>query len=406
MTATATAAPVGITRLGQVGAAIGVLGLAGLAFGIAGAHGDREIIKNVLQSYLYGWVMAMLVALGCFGLMLLQYMTRGSWARPVIRLFEAGAKTLPLMFVLYLPMLIWSRYIYPWANPALVYGDAAHGIKADATLLHRAGYMNVTTVLIRTVIYFVIWSMFTFILAQNAKRQDETGDLKLAMFRQKMSSYGFVIYVVTITLAFTDWIMSLDTHWFSTIYGLWFMIFQGLAAMAFIGLFISRQKLAHKEPYATLVTPQVTRDIGNMLLTLTMFWAYFSVSQWIIIWSGNLPEEITFYLRRNQGTFLAVGALNIIFSFFAPFLLLLSSRNKRTAGRLGLICFMVIVMRFVDIFWIVVPVTRHPIQLIPTDVAGAAFAIGAFLAAFGYYATQSPILPQPEEPLVLEAAHG
>jgi len=385
--------------MGQFGAAIGVVGLLLLVVGVLTAHSDPAILKNVMQSYLYGWVLAMLLCLGCYGWMLIHYMSKGSWGKPVLRLFEAGAKSLPIMFILFLPMIFFCHAIYPWANPDLV--------KVDATLQHRAAYLNPTMFGLRTLAYFGIWTMFTVILTGLSKRQDETGDVRLADYRQKMSAFGFLIYVVTATLAFTDWIMSLDTHWFSTIYGFWFVDFQGLATISFVALIICRNKLARQEPYDTLVTLQVTRDIGNFMLVLTMVWAYFSLSQWIIVWSGNLPEEITFYLRRNAGAFLLVGAANIIFSFFAPFVILLSGRTKRTPALLAGVATMILIMRFVDIFWVVVPVTRHPIAPLWTDAAGAMFAIGVFLAGFSYFVRQSPLVPQHDELVLTEAAsHG
>ncbi len=388
--------PSGYTRLGMTGTVFAVLGLFGLGAGVMFAHGDPALLKNVAQSYLYGWVVAMLPCLGCYGFMLIHYMSRGSWGKPVIRMFEAGAKALPFMLLLIVPILVLPGVIYPWANANLV--------KTDATLQHRAAYMNPTMFAIRTVAYFGIWTLFTTILTNLSLRQDKTGDERLADFRQKMSAFGFVIYVVTTTLAFTDWVMSLDTHWFSTLHGFWFMDFQGLAAIAFVSLIVCRFKMAHKEPYATLVTEQVTRDLGNLLLTLTMIWGYFSLSQWIIMWSGNLPEEIAFYLRRNSGTFLLIGAANILFSFFAPFVMLLSGQTKRKPQLLAMVSILVLIMRLVDIFWIVVPVTRHPIQFLLTDAAGAAFAIGAFLAAFSYLVRQVAIIPRHEPAISQEAA--
>jgi len=400
-------APTGYARLGMSGAAFAILGIFGLAAGAVSAHNDPGLLKNVFQSYLYGWVVAMLLCLGCYGFMLVHYMSRGSWGKPVIRLFEAGAKTLPLMLLLFVPLLVWPGALYPWANPDLVHGNAALGIKADATLLHRAPYMNPAMFAFRTLAYFGIWALFTTILTNLSLRQDKTGDEGLADFRQKMSTFGFVIYVVTSTLAFTDWVMSLDTHWFSTLHGFWFVDFQGLAAIAFVSLIVCRYKMAHQEPYDSLVDQQVTRDLGNLLLTLTMIWGYFSLSQWIIMWSGNLPEEIAFYLRRNSGTFLLIGAANILFSFFAPFVMLLSGNTKRTPQLLAMVSILVLIMRLVDIFWIVVPVTRHPIQFLLTDAAGAVFAIGAFLAGFSYLVRQVAIIPRHEPVIAQEAAaHG
>ena len=169
--------PPGLARLGQTGTLIAVVGFVLLAIGLLTTHNDPAALKNLMQSYLYGWVLAMLPSLGCYGFMLLHFMSRGSWGKPVIRLFEAGAKTLPVMLVLFLPVIIFSNVIYPWANPGLV--------KMDATLQHRAAYLNPTMFAIRTFGYFGVWGLFTYILTNLSKRQDETGDVSLAVYRQK-----------------------------------------------------------------------------------------------------------------------------------------------------------------------------------------------------------------------------
>ncbi len=407
MMTTANTAPPGFARLGIVGTILAVLGLIILGITFAGAQGHPDLIKNLLQSYLYGWVLAMLLSLGCYGFMLLHYLSRGSWGIPVLRLFEAGAKCLPLLFLLFIPVLLGCKFLYPWTNHDLVYGNAALGMKPDEILLHRANYMSPLWFGARTAGYFAIWSFFTFLLTRQSVRQDETGDGRLEIFRQKVSAVAFVIYFVTVSLAFTDWIMSLDSHWFSTIYGFWFVDFQGLAAIAFVSLIVCTHKISHKEPYNTLITQQVTRDLGNLMLTLTMIWAYFSLSQWLIIWSGNLPEEITFYLRRNSGTFLLVGAANIILSFFVPFLALLSGNTKRSPRLLAAVAVLVLIMRVVDIFWVVIPTSRHPIMPLLSDAGGALFAVGAFLAVFSYCVRQVAIVPRHSTAIGQEAAaHG
>jgi len=407
MNTTSNTASSGYEKLGQTGTVLAIIGAIGLGIGFFIMQGDPVRLKAVMLSYLFGWVLAMLLSLGCYGFMLVHYMSRGSWGKSTIRLLEAGARALPLMFILFVPVLIWVKVLYPWADPNRVFGNPSMGIAPDEVLRHKAGYMNHPMFVIRTIAYFAVWIGFTAILTHYSRRQDETGDIRLAAFRQKASSYGFLIYVITATLAFTDWVMSLDAHWFSTLYGFWFVDFQGLAAIAFISLIVCRNKMAHREPYDTLVDAQLTRDLGNLMLTLVMIWAYFSLSQWIIIWSGNLPEEVAYYLRRNSGAFLVVGAANIMFSFFLPFVLLLSGHNKRTPATLASISILVMVMRVVDIFWVVIPSGRHPIILVPTDIAGALFAIGAFLAGFSYLVKQAPLVPVHEEQFGQEAvAHG
>ena len=370
-------------KIGKIGFILAVAGL--LLFALGGLlHLSSH---TILQSYLYGWLFGMLFTMGCYGMMLMYYMTRAAWGKTTIRLLEAGARLLPLMLILFLPIMIWHANLYPWADPTKV--------KAEEILRWRGAWMNDIAWVIRTFAYFGLWSGFTYYLSDLSRKQDVNNDFRLEKWRQKVSTVGFLLFMITMTLAFTDWVMSLDVHWFSTIYGPWFVVFSGLAAVSFMSIVVNIQKIAKIEPYATLVTKDTIRDIGNLTLMLTMLWAYFSLSQWLIIWSGNLPEETHFYLLRNKDAFLFVGAFNIVFSFFVPFLLLISGRTKRTPQlMLGVSC-LLIFMRVIDLFWVVIPATRYPVPVI-TDLAAILVVMGLWLAFHTLVMRQALLIPNHE----------
>jgi hypothetical protein len=406
-TTTGTTIPPQLANLNRVGMVLGAVGILGCLAAFFGTVGQQTFMgitrRHFMESYLWAWVFVMIFALGCYGFMLMHHIVRGSWGKPVLRLFEAGAKMLPVMFILFLPIFLQRHELYPWAVDAKV--------RADETLQHRAAYMNETWFFFRTFAYFFIWSVITFLLCKWSKEQDETGDVALAQWRTNLSSIGFPIYIIMVTLAFTDWVMSLDAHWFSTIYGFWFVDFQGLASLAFVSLLATRQKLAKQPPYEELVDPQATRDWGNLLLTLVMVWAYFSLSQWLIIWSGNLPEEISFYLKRNAGTFAYLGAIDIIFSFFVPFLALLSGKSKGRPQLLAMVCILILVMRVYDSFWVVMPAMRQGgLVVYWTDGAALLAVFGLWLAGFGLLLKQNRLIPdhsypvEPDEQEVLNHA--
>jgi hypothetical protein len=387
--------PVGFQRLGNSGLALGLLGAAATAL-VSVGHA-----REFMQSYLFAWIFWMCFALGCYGFMLLHNITRGSWAYPVIRLFEAGAKTLPLMFMLFLPILLTltTNHLYPWADPNLVRGDKV--------LQGRSGYMNPTWFAFRTIIYFGIWYfLFTLPLTRWSRLQEETGDRSLDQVRTNLSAPGFVLFVITVTLAVTDWGMSLDKHWYSTIYGFLFVDYMGLAALSFVTLIVTL--MARRAPYGdasdTVVTPSVTRDLGNLLLTLTMVWAYFSLSQFLIIWSGNLPQEIGYYLLRNRGLMLFIGAFRILFQFFVPFLLLLSGRNKRNLGNLAAVAVLLLVTRLVDVYWVIMPTMRQPgLAIYISDLTALVALGGVWLFGFVWCLRQRPLLPRRELTVAQEA---
>jgi hypothetical protein len=377
----------GIKRFDSAGKALTVIGAVALVGLIVSGH-DLHALKSLWQGYLFAWILVMQFAVGCLGMLLLQNMVTATWGHPIVRIFEAGARALPFLFVLFLPvMFVGYRYIYPWADP--------HILATDAVVKHKAILENPFWFGARTFLYFAIWFLYSEFLTRLSSQQDRTGDKSLAQTRTDYSGFGFVVYVMTTTFAFTDWVMSVEPHWYSTIYGAWFLVSCGLAGLSFAVIIATRGLLSRQGPYTeAILTDTVKRDWGNLFLTMCMVWAYFSLSQWLIQWSGNLPEEIIFYIHRFRGAWLYVGAFIMIFQFFGPFLCLLSGKTKRRPPLLLSMAMWLVFMRFVDIGWNVLPVFHNDtILLLAFTAASLATIAGVWFTAFAWFANKNTLLP-------------
>lgn len=347
-----------------------------------------SLIGQFFQGYLYAYIVWVGLTLGCQGLMLLQYVVKANWGVPVIRLLESGARCILLMAVLFIPILlaVWMGELYPWANAAIA--------REDKLIQAKAAYLNPGFFTIRAVLYFVIWGFLAYRTSGWSRAQDKSGDATLTQKRTDLAAFGMLVHVITVTFAFTDWVMSLDPHWFSTIYGVWFVVGQSLAGIAFVTLIAVRKR--GQEPYIQLVDPQLTKDLGNLMLALTMLWGYTTLSQYLIIWSANLPEEITYFLRRNELFWQPLGVVVLVGQFFAPFLMLLSGRTKRTPDYLIGVASLVLVMRLLDLFWNIMRFygtnnpTVYAIGIIGVVVVGSLW----YFLGFDAQRKQAPLLPQ------------
>jgi len=319
-----------------------VVGLLGLTLCFAGAsHSPVQFFRSYLLAFVF-WVG---VALGCTAILMLHHMVGGRWGFLLRRLLESGTRTFYLMALLALPLLFGLRLLYSWADPEKV--------KLDPILQYKQPYLNVPFFILRTVIYFIAWIALAYFLNKWSREHDETANPHLAKRLQNLSGPGMIIYGLTVTFASIDWVMSLEPRWFSTIYGMIFMITQALAAMSLVTIAVIL--LSAHEPFSALVSKRVLNDYGNLLLTFTMLWAYLSFSQYLIIWSGNLQDEIPWYVTRASGGWAGVAMALIVFHFAVPFLLLLSRFVTRRRQWLGAVAAIQIVMSVIDIFWLTVP---------------------------------------------------
>jgi hypothetical protein len=357
-----------------------LVGAAGVALAVVAFLIDRE---QFLRSYLFAYLYWTGMALGCLAILLMHHVVGGKWGMLIRRLCEAGAKTLPFMALLLIPVLLGLTTLYVWARP-----EAAH----DAGLQSKAAYLNVPFFIGRSIFYFAVWFLYTQRLTKWSAELDRTHDQGLISRMRAMSAPGLVVFTLTTTFAFIDWIMSLEPHWFSTIYGAMFMIGEMLESFAFvIALMIILSKASPLKDY---ITPQHVHDLGNMMFAFMVLWAYLSFSQFIIIWAGNLPGEIPWYLSRLRGGWGWVALALVVFHFAVPFLLLLMRGVKRRTDRLLRVCLLMIAIRLVDVYWITEPAFYgQRIHLHWVDFVTPLAVGGLWLAVFFGQLKARPLVP-------------
>ncbi len=375
-------APPEVGRYQQRALIIGVIGI--LAF-VIGAFLN---IEQFFRSYLVGFVFWIGIALGCLGLLMLQYLTGGAWGTVIRRVLEAGTRTLPLMLVLFIPLAIMGLgHIYHWVHPETIADAHARKIVEQKT-----PYLNTGFFWIRAVVYFLIWGALTYFLNKWSAANDRTADSKFLNRLTKLSGPGIVLFVLAVSFASFDWVMSLDPEWFSTIFGLLFVVNWVLSAFAFV--IAVMVLLANRKPFAGVVAPAHLHDLGKLLLAFIMLWAYFSFSQYLIIWSGNIPEETKWYLDRLRGGWGYVGLLLILLHFALPFVLLLSRDLKRSANKLAGVAVLVFLMRFVDLLWLIIPAfNRGHLRFSWMDFAGPIGIGGIWIWYFGWELKKRALLP-------------
>jgi hypothetical protein len=384
----------GIERLP---ARIGGAGAAVLAVCVAAGFAEKT---DFFRSYLIAFLFWIGVTLGSLALLMMQHLTGGRWALVIRRILEAGSRTLPLMAVAVLPLLGGMRTLYAWSRPG----------QTDPAVLAKAGYLNPRFFVARTVFYFAVWFLLTYLLNKWSKQEDagEAG-VPLWMRLEGLSGIGIVLYGLTVTFASVDWAMSLEPQWYSTIYGLLFMVSQALTALAFaVAILIW---LSDRPPLSQVVRPAQFQDLGSFLLTFVMLWAYMEFSQWLIIWGGNLSEEIPWYIRRLEGVWGGIALLLILLGFFLPFFLLLFRDVKRRTRSLLIVAFLILLLRLVDMYWMVLPAFGGgAVRLTWMNVALPLGMGGIWFAYFLWQLQLLPILPAHDprmEEIVAQAVeHG
>jgi hypothetical protein len=341
--------------------------LVGLALAAYGAYLDRE---QFWQSYLFAYMYWLQIALGCLGVVMLHHLVGGRWSAMILRLMETGAMTLPLMALLFLPLLFGLPTLYPWTS--------AEQVQQSDLLQNKALYLNLPFFLARTALYFAIWVGLAYLLNRWSLEQDRTGDPRLATRMRRLSAIGMILYVLAATFAAYDWLMSLEPEWFSSIYGL--LLIAGQALAAFAVAIIGLRFLANSRSSGSDWT-QYFNDLGNFMLAFVMIWAYFSFSQFLIIWSANIPEEAIWYYHRSQGGWLSIGFILIAVHFAIPFFVLLSRRVKRKAQLVTVLAVLILVARAVDLVWLIMPafypdaVHVHWLDLVLLIALGAGWVV-------------------------------
>ncbi len=375
---------------------VGVLGILALIVGYFLG------VDDFFQSYLIAWIFWIQVALGALVILLIQNTVGGRWGLIIQRLVEAATQTLPLLAVLFLVIIAGIPQLYEWSHADVM----AH----DELLQAKAPYLNVPFFIVRAVIYFAIWIGMAWLLRKWSVELDNDPDN--AALRKKLrnlSAPGILIFGFTVTFASVDWMMSIEPHWYSTIYGMMFGV--GALTAGFAFSIVLLMDMIQYKPWSDIIQTIDISDLGNWLLASIMLWAYLAFSQFLIIWSANLPEEIPWYLKRSTGGWEWVAMINVFLHFFLPFFFLLVRGTKKAPGRLKKIAWLVLIMRFVDLIWMIYPAYSPGTLAFPWLSIAALLGIGGlFLTIFFRELAKVSIPPtyDPRLPVthVSEEAHG
>jgi hypothetical protein len=372
----------GIGRLRQRGLVVAVAGL------VVGGIGVALQPDQFMPSWLIGFLFCTGLSLGCLALLMLQHMTGGQWGLVTRRIYEAGSRNLWFGAVLFVPIAVFMPRLFLWARP--------EAVRADHILQLKEPYLNVPFFLVRAVIYFAVWMFCAMLLNRWSAAQDrgETAVTEADTRRFRVvSAPGLIGYVILMSLGAVDWIMSLEPHWYSTIFGFIVVVGQSLSALAFSVAVLTI--LAPREPMNSLLRAMHFHDLGKLMLALVMLWAYFAFSQFLIIWAGNLPEEIPYYLKRLDGGWRFLSLALAFGHFILPFCLLLSADLKKRPKLLARVAWFIVAMRLYDTIWLVAPVFQ-PAGAPPINLANVGIPLalaGAWVVLFAGQLRRMPLLP-------------
>ena len=387
--------PVPEFRLGPEAASIerisGVVGGLGLLLCVAGFFANRA---EFFQSYLFAFIYWSGFTLGGLCILLLNNTVGGRWGVTARRFLEAQMRTLPLMFILVVILLFGLKYLYPWSHPDLVANSEV--------LRHKHPYLNIPFFIVRILVYFAVWLFWGLRLNRMSDQQDRTADPTLRERMRAFSAPGLLIFTLTGTFAYIDWILSADAQFFSTVYGA--MILIGDIVQSFALTLLVMILASRGDRFGARINAKILHDLGNMMFAFVIFWTYLSASQLIIVWPANLPQELVWYLDRVQGFWKYLALVTALSMFAIPFLALLSQARKRDPKRLIKVAIWLLLARVIDLFWIVAPSfrnasnssllhTSHGFAIYWTDFAAFFGVGGIWVYVFLGQLRRRPLLP-------------
>ena len=384
-------APPSVNRVQRAGLFVG--GMA-LLLAIPGALSSPE---KFYHSYLFSFMLVFGLTVGSLGLLMLQHLTGGNWGIIIRRPLEAASRNIWLVLVMFVPIVLGMKTLYrAWLDP--------EHLKEEPLSKFQQGYLTSGGFLGRAVLYFAIWFLLMWLFNAWSRQQDERKqDPKIQRRFKSLSGPGVILYVMATTFAAIDWVMSLSPHWASTIYGFIFVAGQAITSMCLMIIVIVL--LSGSEPFSGIIQKRHLHDLGKLLFAFNMLWAYFDFSQLLIIWSGNQPEEISFYRTRLYGGWGVVAVIVLVFSFALPFLILLSRDVKRTPSLISKVAAWMLFMRLVDLYWMTRP--EFTSRAFPTylDLIVPIALVGLWLGFFAMNLQQRPLLPLGDPHLAEAIAH-
>ena len=340
---------------------IAMVGIVGIVLTIVGGLVRPD---QFFRSWLFAWIFWLGVSLGSMGVVMLHHLVGGGWGYLIRRFGEIAMMCIPLLAILFIPIILGVRHLYPWAVPDLV----AH----DPVLKHKVEHwLTWPFWTLRSVIILIAFTLMALSLqTRSLERQGVNAEPVLARLR-RVSAGGMVFYFILMSIGAIDWIMSREAHWYSTVFGFIVCISQAVSGACFLIMML--WAFHDEEPLKRIMHPNYLNDLGNVLLTFVILWAYLSFAQFLVIWVGNIQDEITWYIQRTDGGWRFVAAALIAFHFLVPFIILLMRPMKRKMGRLACVAAGLFFMHAIDeLYWVT-----------PADPQGQAWGFGRWIFAEG-----------------------
>jgi len=370
-------------------ALLGLIAL-GAAFGLSGA--DKAQRAQFFWSYHVAYMYVLSIALGGLFFVIIQHASRAGWSVAVRRFAEAAMGTLPLFALLFVPIIFGMHDLFHhWTDQETV--------MADRYLSHKSPYLNEPFFFARAALYFIAWSGMAFFFYRNSVKQDASGDHALTRRMRKLSYPFIAVFGLTLTFAAIDWIMSLTPHWYSTMFGVYYFAGAVVAIYAFLTIITSLFRGISE--VGRLITTEHQQDLGKLLFGHTCFWAYITFCQYFLIWYANIPEETVWYRVRYDNGWMPYGIALMVMHFILPFLFLIPRTTKRIKGAVTFAAVWMLVMHYVDIFYMIMPTGRPNAALTPVDILCVVGIGGLFLAWVFALLKRNALVPV-KDPLVHE----
>lgn len=374
-----------------------LIGAAALVLAIIGAFFDPA---GFFRSYLWSWLFWLGLALGSMGVCMVHHLSGGAWGFAIRRILEAAGLTLPLLALLFLPILLDAGGLFPW-----VHGGAGLPKEVADAIRQKAPYLNLPFFTIRAIVYFIVWIGTAYLLRRWSLAQDQTGDPAITNRFQHFCGPALILQVVTVSLAAVDWMMSLEPRWYSTIFGMLVVVSHGLTAFAFAN-FVAVLLLRRGTVLTERAGADNFWDLGSLMLAFLLLWAYMAFSQFLIIWNGDIADEVIYYTHRMIGGWQWVGTFLIFVHFFLPFVVLIFGGIKRRPLVLAGVAAFLFVVHMVEALYLVKPSFGVPggnlsvfDLLLPLGIGGLVVAL------FARHLARAPLIPR-NDPRLLPAETG
>ncbi|MCK5124679.1 MAG: hypothetical protein KAR42_00340 [candidate division Zixibacteria bacterium] len=370
-----------LTDKGRFGSITLIVGIIGLILSCVGWFTDSQ---QFYFSYLTAFVFWLTIALGGLFFVLLHHLVGAKWSIVIRRFGESIMMVIPLMAILFIPLLFGLHELYLWMNSEVV--------ASDHLLQGKSGYLNLNFFVVRAVLYFVIWTVLAFLLNKYSLQQNQNPSPEQIKKFRIISAPGMILFAVTLTFASFDWLMSLDAHWFSTIFGVYIFSGSFLSLLCVVTLVVIR--LQSNGVLKEAITKEHYHDLGKLMFAFIIFWGYMAFSQYFLIWYGNIPEETIWFLHRWEGSWKSVSMLIVYGHFVIPFFVLFPQVTKRNKAVMTVMSIWILVMHWVDIYWLVMPTLHHHgYHLSWIDLATFIGIGGLFLHLFWRIFTAHPLVP-------------